>query len=218
MTPSFNDASDLDNLSGIFPIPPSTGAHSSPLQILGNPSIGTGQQSSIVKPPEKRARETFFVTSLGDLEIIEHDDGFDGNPAPPVKFAIHKWEFLNDVIQSEARASPSLPQDAYMTSADEMNWANPDAPHFGVLLSRAKHKALNREIPWREILQRGARDIKAFVGAVNTKWQNWCNFDPIEPLDFLFHQNAYTCAGNEKPTIGPSGGEKKGWKGGVRAH
>ena len=97
-------------------------------------------------------------------------------------FAKHKYQLLPQVIADEHFNPTPLPQDGYMTWADEAAWANPDRPTYGVPLSRADQKALDREIPWREIIQRGSSYNNAFGEAAVAEWLNWCSFDPIRPL------------------------------------
>ena len=145
-----------------------------------------GDSYEVPQPPHKKPRDTpvFFVNALNDLELLDSDDeGFDGCDAVPLEFFVHSFETHPDVSIEEHHSTADVPRDAYMTWVDEQSWLNPEAqPSYGVLLSRAEQKALDREIPWREIMQRGASVIAAFGEAVNKEWVNWCSFQPIKPL------------------------------------
>lgn len=50
-------------------------------------------------------------------------------------------------------------------------------------LIRKETKALDRELAWREILQRPQQDISAFVAATRKEYDNWCQWESARPLD-----------------------------------
>ena len=43
-------------------------------------------------------------------------------------------------------------------------------------------RALDREIPWREIVQRGSEVIVLYSEAAEVEWKNWCSFDFSKPI------------------------------------
>ena len=49
-------------------------------------------------------------------------------------------------------------------------------------LTRAQRKALDREIPWREIVRKHPEVKQAFVDAANKEGRNFSKWDPIRPL------------------------------------
>ena len=50
-------------------------------------------------------------------------------------------------------------------------------------LTRQQRKALDREIPWREILERNPEDVQAFVAALRKEADNWDKWQSVEGLE-----------------------------------
>eukprot|EP00969_Alexandrium_andersonii_P026886 1172982-Alexandrium_andersonii.AAC.1 len=49
-------------------------------------------------------------------------------------------------------------------------------------LSRKDRKAMDREIPWRDILKRSLADVAKFIDALNSKVEQWKKFDTVEEI------------------------------------
>ena len=92
---------------------------------------------------------------------------------------------LPEVFASE-HASPGLEEDDELElchsdwhicyAAEQASLVNPDN------LTRKEQKALDREIPWREIYSRGGDYLEQFVQAAQKEHQSWMDWAPVVPL------------------------------------
>ena len=66
---------------------------------------------------------------------------------------------------------------------DQGSDGGPEPTENAVDLSRKERKAMDREIPWRAILQRSKDDIQKFIDAIIKEVANWEKYNPVEPID-----------------------------------
>ena len=58
----------------------------------------------------------------------------------------------------------------------ELDWSQaPNSDDEGQVRTRKQKKALDKEIPWREILRRDDSTVQAFCQAVRKEYSNWEN-------------------------------------------
>ena len=92
---------------------------------------------------------------------------------------------LPEVFASE-HASPELAEDDGLKlshpdcdtcyAAEQTSLVNPEN------LTRKEQKALDREIPWREIYAKGGDYLDQFVQAAQKEHQSWMDWAPVVPL------------------------------------
>ena len=51
------------------------------------------------------------------------------------------------------------------------------------MLTRKEQKMLDREIPWREIVEQGHAYVRKFVDAARNEHDSWMNYSSVRPLD-----------------------------------
>ena len=61
-------------------------------------------------------------------------------------------------------------------AAEQADLVNPEQ------LTRKEQKAMDREIPWREIVSQGGEYLKAFVEAAQKECDSWREWGPVRPL------------------------------------
>ena len=71
------------------------------------------------------------------------------------------------------------PKDSDTSDSD---WADSPPKKQGNGMSRAEAKALDREIPWRKILELDQPDIKAYIAAVEKEAKSWEEWGSVKPL------------------------------------
>jgi hypothetical protein len=140
-----------------------------------------------IEPPAKYARgedfdEMSVLTAGFGYDICLHEpDGWDGRLDPP-ETVQPRYECLALVVESDDTATR---QDVFEAYCRDMPTENPEAWECYTTtaidqepnLSRKDRKALDRELPWREIVKRGKQEIQLYVGAASkeaaafNKWQ-----------------------------------------------
>jgi hypothetical protein len=140
-----------------------------------------------IEPPAKYARgedfgEMSVLTAGFGYDICLHEpDGWDGRLDPP-ETVQPRYECLALVVESDDTATR---QDVFEAYCRDMPTEDPEAWECYMTtaidqepnMSRKDRKALDRELPWREIVKRGKQEIQLYVGAASKeaaafdKWQ-----------------------------------------------
>ena len=103
-------------------------------------------------------------------EIRQPPPGWDGRPllavpTPSNYFRVSAAQALEEPVSSDS-------------SDDEMRKQPSDLAY----LTRQERKAMDREIPWREIMKRDQETIDAFIAANKKEYDSWCAWGSIRPL------------------------------------
>ena len=134
------------------------------------PSVSEAPASVSQAPPSLLLEET----SPGFYELEE--PGWDGSS--PLRRGKPKTSLLPDVFEQE-HSSDRLPSESddevedshhfWRTcyAAEQADLVNPEQ------LTRKEQKAMDREIPWREIVAQGGEYLKAFVEAAQKECNSW---------------------------------------------
>ena len=92
----------------------------------------------------------------------------------------------SDHRKDDLAASQHSAKDPTKTDTSDSDWS--DQPNTGnKAMSRAEAKALDREIPWRKILEMSNQDIDAFKAATVKEAKSWEEWGSVKPLT---HQEA----------------------------
>jgi len=154
----------------------------------GDPTQAPAATTTLPPVPEERvgASEALLglvETNPGQFELDEPGD--DGSP--PLAARSERMINLPEVFKSE--------YDGPTLDADDMDQVEDCHPDWEICyagdqtqlvnpttLTRKEQKALDREIPWREIVSRGGDYLKQFVSAAQKECTSWKQWGPVEPM------------------------------------
>ena len=128
---------------------------------------------SLSEPEAKQGRHqdelhVLATSSFGEVELIGYD-GWDGSDATP-------QPFVNIAGFTRAVAETNEVNDVYI--ADDSN--DDEVPFMDVIgaeqesgISRKQRKALDREVPWRQIMTKGDEVIDEYIQAIHKEADYW---------------------------------------------
>ena len=136
-----------------------------------------------VKP---RIHETLIAFVIDDdFNIHRVPHGHDGSPFlsyGPRSRRFHRAYLASSTRKRDVKDSDKEPLESDSdadSSGDDANAAGEtDKPR----LSRMERKALDRELPWRNIMEMPPAFIDQFLGAIEREHQSWLEWQSVEPL------------------------------------
>ena len=146
--------------------------------------------------PQKRTHDAMLCHQYNDVEPPPR--GWDGSPPTPWQLN-HSMHFAkaaaaalqqggHDVLvsdiaanmdDSDAESEIDVNHDS-TTFATSTMASTPGAPQP---LTRKEAKALDREIPWRQILKMGKKDLEQFIISARKEEDGWKKWDSVEALN-----------------------------------
>ena len=163
------EAASADSTSSVRP--PTT-------PVTSEPSAQEGGQPSLL--PAKRPFEALTTFFLDEGELYhctpgnELTEGYGPKEERCYKAYLNSKHRLDDVKNLDKQAADSDTSDS--------DWSDvaPSTEKRG--MTRAEAKALDREIPWRQILDMDPADIKAYVAATEKEAKSWLEWGSVKPL------------------------------------
>ena len=90
----------------------------------------------------------------------------------------HKSNTCFKAYQTNAEYEGDGISDDSDVSQDDMSTSKAQQPS----LTRQQQKALDKELPWRTIMERGGDYLQAFIDATKAEETSWMQYDSVEPL------------------------------------
>ena len=123
------------------------------------------------------------LTNVGPHTWALEEPGADGSS--PLRNRSERLIHLPEVFRSEHEA-PELGSDDDLETCHHDWWmcytADQDKLVNPKTLTRKEQRALDREIPWREIVSRGGEFLEAFYKAAEKEHQSWMDWGPVIAL------------------------------------
>ena len=152
------------------------------------------EDDSLPLLPQKRSFEalpTFFTDDTGHLHRLHQD--WDGSPMigyGPRCDIFHRCYLTTSQREADTKEIGKDPADSDTTQDSETDDDAPSAsmtnasttPSYKEGLSRQEVKALDREIPWRNILQMPAPYVDRFLQSIEKEANSWMTWQSVEPL------------------------------------
>ena len=152
-----------------------TGTAEAPAATDTNAAAASTGQTALPTLPQKRTYEAMLASMLDSIDPPHHT--WDGSPPTYIVNQQHCTTFAQAAL-------PLLHAEGYavlstdLTGAQEESDAESSGPDDSTdpasrLISRKEAKALEREIPWREIMKMPEDDIKAYVASAQKEEKGW---------------------------------------------
>ena len=102
-----------------------------------------------------------------------------GKPKTSLLPEVFEQEHSSDRLPSESDDEVEDSHHNWRTcyAAEQADLVNPEQ------LTRKEQKAMDREIPWREIVAQGGEYLKAFVEAAQKECNSWLEWGAVRPLN-----------------------------------
>ena len=120
----------------------------------------------------------------GNIEPPHHT--WDGSPETCHFAGHHSTQFAAAAVQLLQQEGHSVfLTDLQAAGESDAESSDPDQPidPASRLNSRKEAKALEREIPWRQILKMSPEDIQAFIESAKKEERGWMSWGSVEPVD-----------------------------------
>eukprot|EP00435_Cladocopium_sp_Y103_P068491 s386_g31.t1 len=110
----------------------------------------------------------------------------EGEEQGPPRSVLELIEIQPNVFGSEEPGGDGCPpldrKPERLVNLPEVFRSEYEAPEIGSDDDLQEQKALDREIPWREIVSRGGSYLDAFVDAADKEHRSWIEWGPVKPL------------------------------------
>ena len=128
---------------------------------------------SLSEPEAKQGRlqddlHVVAVSSCGEVELIGYD-GWDGSDATPQTF-VDIAGFTRAVADTDEVNDVYIANDS---TDDEVPFMDVIGAERGSGISRKQRKALDREVPWRQIMTKGDKVINEYIQAIHKEADSW---------------------------------------------
>ena len=147
------------------------------LEVSPAPDEATGES----EPKRPRIDDVDCVMAVEWLSDVAFTfcppDGYDGGEDTPAPYFGRTTVDISDALE-DPDEEVFVAEHAPVDSSDD----DSPAPTTEAKTSRKDRKAMDREIPWREILTRGEADCAKFVDALLKEVAQWEKFQPVEPI------------------------------------
>ncbi|CAE7834550.1 RE1 [Symbiodinium sp. CCMP2592] len=133
-------------------------------------------------PPAKRPFETLSTLFFEDgyLQHCEPGDTLEQSFGPQTDLYYQTYLASNH-RKDDLKGSPNKPaNESDSSDTDRNDEARPNDPAKD--LTRAEAKALDREIPWRKILEMDKKTVEAFKAATEKEAKSWQDWGSVKPL------------------------------------
>ena len=150
--------------------------------------------------PQKRPFDTMFTLVADEFgNITKPHSHWDGSPSVGYGPAFKKFHYAYLSSSQRPRDLNGMdkdPNESDTTQGSDTDDSDEDqatkVPVYKQGMSRMELKALDREIPWRKILEMPENYIDRFLEAVVKEAESWSSWQSVEPVDDAEARRIYT--------------------------
>ena len=155
-----------------------------PQSTMETQQMATESTEPLPQLPMKRPAEVMHTTLQynSNNTITTLPTGWDGSPDPSFSMAKHEiyyQAYLNSKQRQIEMADIAEPQRPDLDSSSDEDLAisnNRD-------MTRQEQKQLDREIPWRQIVQEDSATFWKYVDSASNEYNGWLEWNGIQPVD-----------------------------------
>ena len=169
----------------------SSGSADSAPNLQTDDYMQTGQQPLL---PQKRPFETMITLVMDEKgDITRAHSYWDGSPFVgygPFNARCHAAYLSTNHRQEDVREHGKDPNESDTTQGsdtddsdtEEIKKPDGEVPSYKQGMTRQQVKALDREIPWRKVLEMDSNYVEKFLTAIQKEADSWSAWQSVEPL------------------------------------